>query len=96
MVLFTSFNFLHVQFQLSYFLSLKIILYTVFFISVIALYLENKDCCNNCSTAKKETKLEHKLLHLLTCLGRICVKATHGYPKLHAHPNLLWPAMPMF
>ena len=85
-MLFISSTILHAQFHLSHFPSRKIIFYTGFFISVIALYLKKKDCCN-CPTAKKETKLEHKLLHLLTRLGRVCIKATHGYPKLHAHPN---------
>ena len=43
MVLFISSNFLDAQFQLLHFLSRKIIFYTGFFISVIALYLEKKD-----------------------------------------------------
>ena len=88
MVLFICTNFLDAQFLLSHFLSRKIIFYTGFFISVIALYLEKKDFRCNCLVVKKETKLQHsKLPHLLTCLGHIRVKATHGYPKLHAHPN---------
>ena len=66
----------------------KIIFYTGFIISVIALYLEKKDFSCNCLVVEKETKLQHSNLpHLLTCLGHIHVKATHGYPKLHAHPN---------
>ena len=36
---------------------------------------------------KKEMKLEHQLPHLLSRLGHTHVKATHGYPKLHACPN---------
>ena len=43
MVLFISSNFLDAYFQLSHFLSRKILFYTGFFISVIALYLEKKD-----------------------------------------------------
>ena len=85
MVLFI--NFLDAQFLLSHFLSQQIIFYTGFFISVVALYLEKKDFSYNCSAAKKETKLDHKLPYLLTRLSRIRVKATRGYPKLHAHPN---------
>ena len=88
MVLFISSNFLDAQFLLSHFLSRKLHSILAFFISVIALYLENKNFVVVVwLLIKKETKLEHKLPHLLTCLGHIRVKATHDYPKLHAHPN---------
>ena len=86
MVLFISSKFLNAQFLLSHFLSQKIIFYTGFCICDCTVSWKGRLCCN-CLAAKKETKLEHKLPYLLTCLSRIRVKATRCYPKLHAHPN---------
>ena len=49
-----SSNFLGAQFQLSHFLCRKIIFYTGFFISVIALYQEKKDFVVIVRLLKKE------------------------------------------